>query len=147
MPEVTRMIKFLLQKKALIKITFWLWLLFVAIVSSLPNLPTQKINIWDEPFRLDYLEHFGVFFILSGLFVFWKADKESIFHIENQLIFVLALTLYAIVDELHQLWIPGRSYNPLDLTYNLLGCFAGIYITNRILRKMVSKWHEKNDSL
>lgn len=127
----------LTRYKTHLRIIFWIWLIFIAIVSSLPNIPTQKINIWDQPFRLDYLEHFGVFAILLALFVFWKSDASGHFSVKKHLIFVIALVFFAIVDELHQIWIPGRTYNPLDLIYNLLGTIAGIYLTKFGLRKIV----------
>lgn len=125
--------------KTPIKIAFWLWLLFIAIVSSLPNIPTQKINIWDQPFRLDYLAHFGVFAILLGLFVLWKADKNALFSIRKQYVFIVILALFAVADEVHQIWIPGRSYNPLDLIYNLSGFFAGLFITKFGLQSIAAK--------
>ena len=133
------MIKSLYQNKTLLKTIFWLWLIFIAVVSSLPNIPTQEINIWDEPFRLDYLEHFGVFAILLGVFVLWKSDENGLFYVKKYYPFVLGLLFFAIIDELHQLWIPGRSYNPLDLIYNLLGSISGMYLTKFALRKIVIK--------
>ena len=133
------MVKQVKQYTTPIKIVFWLWLVFIAVVSSLPNIPTQEINIWDEPFRLDYLEHFGVFAILLGLFVLWKSDKNGLFYLKKHYPFVLGLFFFAIIDELHQLWIPGRSYNPLDLIYNLLGSISGMYFTKYILQKIAIK--------
>ncbi len=133
------MIELLYQNKTLLKTIFWLWLIFIAIVSSLPNIPTQEINIWDEPFRLDYLEHFGVFAILLGVFVLWKSDENGLFYVKKHYLFVLGLLLFAIIDEVHQLWIPGRSYNPLDLIYNLLGSISGMYLIRFTLRRITIK--------
>lgn len=132
------MLAFINQNKSTLRIIFWLWLIFIAVVSSLPNIPTQKINIWDEPFRLDYLEHFGVFVLLMGVFVLWKSDESGFFSLKKQLIFVLGILVFAVVDELHQLWIPGRSYNPLDLIYNLLGCITALFLTRYILKRMAN---------
>ncbi|HAG15585.1 MAG TPA: hypothetical protein DCG69_03545 [Bacteroidales bacterium] len=129
----------LLQNKNTLKIFFWIWILFIAIVSSLPNIPTQEINIWDEPFRLDYLEHFGVFYILSAIYVAWKADNKSVFSFRKHFSSLLLLGIFAILDEIHQIWIPGRAYNPLDLIYNLLGLIAGIFLTKFALTKLVAK--------
>ncbi|MBN2237024.1 MAG: VanZ family protein [Bacteroidales bacterium] len=134
------MVRQLLSYKTLLKASFWLWLLLIVIVSSLPNVPTQEINLWDEPFRLDYLEHFGVFAILQGIFVLWKADENGFFHLRNHLIFVGGLILFAVIDELHQLWIPGRSYNSLDLMYNLIGSFAGIFVTKYGLKRVITSF-------
>jgi len=122
--------------KMLLKIFFWLWLSFIAIVSSLPNIPIQEINIWEKPFRLDYLAHFGVFAILFAVFALWKSDESGLFSVKKHLIFVIGLSLFAVIGEAHQIWTPGRSFNPLDLTYNLLGSIAGLYITKFGLRKI-----------
>ncbi|MCD6179260.1 MAG: VanZ family protein [Bacteroidales bacterium] len=141
------MIKSLYQNKTLLKTIFCLWLIFIAIVSSLPNIPTQEINIWDEPFRLDYLEHFGVFAILFGLFVLWKSDKNGFFSVKKYYLFILGLLLFAVIDEIHQLWISGRSYNPLDLIYNLLGSISGMYFTKFSLRKIIKKIMLTDDTI
>jgi VanZ family protein len=129
----------LLRYKKPLKIFFWFWILFIAVVSSLPNIPTQEINIWDEPFRLDYLEHFGVFYILSAIYVAWKADKKSVFSFRKHFSSLLLLGIFAILDEIHQIWIPGRAYNPLDLIYNLSGLIAGILLTKLALTKYIAK--------
>lgn len=137
------MLKYIYQHKTLLKTIFWLWLIFIGIVSSLPNIPTQEINLWDEPFRLDYLEHFGVFAILMGLFVLWKSNDKGLFYVKKYILFIFGLLLFAVIDELHQLWIPGRSYNPLDLIYNLLGSISGLYFTKFILIKIAKRENAK----
>jgi VanZ family protein len=139
------MIKKLISYKRTLKIAFWLWLIFIFVVSSLPNIPTQEINIWDEPFRLDYFEHFGVFAILLGLFVLWKSDLKGVFVLKKQWLYILLLIVFAILDELHQLIIPGRSYNILDLTYNLAGLIAGLYCTKFCLFKIINRQKPNHD--
>lgn len=116
--------KQLFQQKKLFKILFWLWGLIIFILSSLPNIPTQQINIWDEPFRLDYLEHFGVFAIWGAFYIIWKSDKLGDFNIQANKWAIMATLVFAMLDETHQIWIPGRAFNPLDLIYNVVGLLA-----------------------
>jgi len=128
----------LLEQKKLFKALFWAWGLIILILSSLPNIPTQEINIWDEPFRLDYFEHFGVFAIWAGFFVIWKMKDIGDFSIKNHLWFVAATMLFAAADEIHQIWIPGRTFNPIDLIYNELGLIMGY-----LLAPLFLKWFYK----
>jgi len=131
--------KHLLKQKKLFRAIFWVWALVIFILSSLPNIPTQKVNIWDEPFRLDYLEHFGVFAILGGLFVVWKMDHSLRFNIKNNWYFIAAIFLFAVIDEVHQIWVPGRTFNPLDFIYNMLGLVAAYSLGPIIIRGFVKK--------
>jgi len=128
----------LFQQKKVFKGLFWLWAITIFILSSLPNIPRQQINIWDEPFRLDYLEHFGVFFILGGFFMIWKSDEQGSFSFKRNLWFVLGLLIFASLDEIHQIWIPGRTFNPLDLIYNTLG-LATVFLLFPLLLKAIYK--------
>ena len=41
---------------------------------------------------------------------------------------------YGILDEIHQLYVPGRSCDPLDMVADGVGIAIGLFITERILR-------------
>lgn len=127
----------LLKNKTLFKYLFWVWLITIFILSSLPNIPTQTINIWDEPFRLDYLEHFIVFGGLSGFFVVWKSSEKAVFKWKEHIIAICLLIFFAAIDEVHQIWIPGRSFNPLDLIYNVLGLITFFIISPYLMRQIL----------
>lgn len=131
--------KHLLQKKTLFKILFWLWGFTIFVLSSLPNIPTQKINIWDEPFRLDYLEHFGVFAIWGTSFIIWKSSTIGVFMFKKYWGAIISIILFACADEIHQIWIPGRTFNPLDLIYNVLGLCASFVLVPYFLKQVYKK--------
>lgn len=131
--------KQLLQQKLLFKVLFWLWGLTIFILSSLPNIPTQKINIWNEPFRLDYLEHFGVFFIWGGFLLLWIVNENGKVNWSSKYLYFLGSIIFAAVDEIHQIWIPGRSFNPLDLVYNILGLLAAYFLIPLYLKQFYKK--------
>lgn len=131
--------KKLLNNKILFKYFFWIWLITIFVLSSLPNIPTQTINVWDEPFRLDYLEHFLVFGGLSGFYIVWKADINGVIQLKEHALTIILLILFAAADEIHQIWIPGRSFNPLDLIYNVLGLITFLIVFPVIIKQFYKK--------
>jgi len=131
--------KQLLQKKTLFKVLFWLWGLTIFILSSLPNIPTQKVNIWNEPFRLDYLEHFGVFAIWGTFFIIWKSSSNGVFMLKKYWGAIIGLIIFACADEIHQIWIPGRTFNPLDLIYNVVGLLSAFILVPLFLKQIYKK--------
>ncbi len=131
--------KKLFQQKKLFKVLFWVWGVIILILSSLPNIPTQQVNIWDEPFRLDYIEHFGVFAILGGFFVVWKMKPIGCFSVKEHIRPIIAILVFAALDEIHQIWIPGRAFNPLDLIYNLAGLLAAYSLGPMFLKWLFKK--------
>lgn len=129
----------LFQQKKQFKIIFWLWALTLFILSSIPNIPTQQINIWDEPFRLDYLEHFGVFFLLGVFYILWKLEEGFVFSYVRNGWYMIALWVFASLNELQQIWIPGRTFNPLDLIYNTLGLVVVFIVFPPVLKRICKK--------
>ena len=52
------------------------------------------------------------------------------------LVLVLGLTeLYALSDEIHQLYVPGRTFQLMDLALDLLGGVIGLIIYEQIRTK------------
>jgi VanZ family protein len=117
------------------------WAIIIATISSIPNLPNPEIpeSNWIS-FRLDYLFHFFVFFILGIAVVLWQTPGKLKLARWSMAIIILAGSAFGIIDEVHQLIIPGRSYNPLDLIYNLFGYWAGVLLTyHYFIRNLIAK--------
>ena len=94
-------------------ILFWLALFGLMVVSSIPSVPVNtKIETHALSFRLDYLLHFVAYTVIA--FLFGKAYFPSFMG------FIL-LARFALLEEGHQLLIPGRTFNPVDLGFDLLG--------------------------
>jgi VanZ family protein len=127
----------LLQNSKLFRLLFWVWGLTIFILSSLPNIPTQEINVWNEPWRLDYVEHFAVFAFWGVLYIIWQTPKNGSFELKKHFLPIFLTVLFAGADEIHQIWIPGRAFNPLDLIYNILGLMASFAIFPRVLKKLL----------
>ena len=82
------------------------------------------------------LAHFTIYLILGVLVYLYIKE----FNISNKFIVSLLICiLYAASDEIHQLFIVGRSGRILDVLIDSLGSLTGIFII-----KKVGRLYEKN---
>lgn len=108
-------------------IFYWI-ILF--ILTSLPTSSVPSVGVNDK------VEHFLAFFVLSFL-VYLTAlfQKKKIFLKKYAILFTfIIVSIYGIFDELHQLFIPGRSCELNDLLADIAGAIIGILILNILLR-------------
>ena len=84
----------------------------------------------------DKLEHTAAYFGLSVLlnlsFIF--QDKYSILKMKHHIFTFAAAVLYGILDELHQILIPGRSCEIYDFVSDLIGILLGIMCMYLIMK-------------
>lgn len=118
----------LIKHKKLFAAIFWIWGFTIVFFSIIPNGPKLQIDINNKILRLDYLLHFLVYFTLSVLFLFWKADKYLSIKTKLILYFLAGALLFSIATELVQTYIPGRTFNPIDFFSNAAGIIAGIFV-------------------
>ena len=79
-------------------------------------------------FRLDYLEHFLAYFAFGTLYILWRGDRDfSIKGVELAVLFAVACS-FSFLTEYMQLIIPGRTFNLIDVVYNLAGVLGSILI-------------------
>ena len=69
--------------------------------------------------------HFSVYFFL-GIFIFRALKVDWPFSLQTALIALVLSSIYAISDEVHQLFIPGRSGEVRDVLIDSLGALVGI---------------------
>ena len=102
-------------------ITYWLTI-FVA--TSLPAEALPETGVGDK------IEHLVAYFIL-GVFISLLLLFQNKYMILKKYFllsaFVLCL-LYGSIDEIHQLFIPGRQCDIIDLTADTIGISAGIIL-------------------
>ncbi len=80
--------------------------------------------------------HFVTYSIL-GLLVFRATDTYDI-ELSQKIYFSFLLCLgYAISDEIHQLFVPGRSGNLTDIAVDALGSITSIILYGNLRRKEV----------
>lgn len=83
--------------------------------------------------------HFTLYFIL-GILVFIFVKDFTIINYKLVLISVGVVLLYSISDELHQLFVPGRSGEVFDVFIDTMGGFISCNILYLIFRRR--KLHE-----
>jgi len=92
------------------------WAAVIFAFSSVPDLGTG-LGSWDLLVRkIAHAVEFGVLGVL-----FLRATRRP------GLAFVLG-TLYAVSDEVHQSFVPGRMGSAVDVAIDMIGVLAGIVV-------------------
>ena len=95
-----------------------IWAGVIYTLSSLSTLPTPEVIWWD--YILKKSAHIFEYALLYFLLVRALADKSPLTY---RTAFIIAL-LYAVSDELHQSFTPGRFPKPTDVGYDTFGMFV-----------------------
>ena len=109
----------------------------VRIIEKITNKEYSDEEILEKFVRpVRKLAHFTIYLILGVLVYLYIKE----FNISNKFIVSLLICiLYAISDEIHQLFIVGRSGKILDVLIDSLGSLTGIFVI-----KKVGRLYEKN---
>lgn len=92
---------------------------YFSSLSSVPGTPGKAINI-------SVIYHFTVFFLFT---IFLTTSIKNKKLPKKQIILILGISLiYAISDELHQLFVPGRFTSIKDIIVDLIGSIIAILI-------------------
>lgn len=94
-----------------------------------------KTDIVEEKF--DYLirkiAHFTEYMIL-GILMYIASSKNNIPRNKKVLWCILLCALYAITDEVHQAFVPGRAPRVFDVLIDTAGSITGILMTKFIIK-------------
>ena len=109
-------------------VIYWIILL---ILTSLPSGMAVTVDISDK------INHFGAYGLLSVLlFLTMKFQMKYPFLKKNAIwLTVLIASSYGILDELHQMLVPGRSAEFLDWLADFSGSLLGVLIIQWLLKK------------
>jgi VanZ family protein len=118
------MLKLIIYLRPVARYLLITWVITIIIVSSIPNIPTLKIHTAKHEIRLDYLMHFCEYGVLTFIAFLSFAGREFKIGYRKELLIAISLILFAVLDELHQKLIPGRSYNIKDIMSNVTGIMA-----------------------
>ena len=130
------------MKKIIYTILLIIWLIIIFYLSnqtgSISSSESTKlvsyvlvdqeiINILHNPLReaMHFVEYFILGFLLYNTLTLYKVKKAFIYSI-------IFSFIYIISDEIHQIFIPGRAFEMLDIILDSLGSFIAIIITKRI---------------
>jgi VanZ family protein len=123
------MLKLIIYLRPIARYLLIAWVLTIIIVSSIPNIPTLKIHTARAEFRLDHLMHFCEYGILAFVAQLSFAEKEFRIIYKKFMIITVSLILFAVLDELHQKLIPGRTYSVKDIASNVTGILMATIFT------------------
>jgi VanZ family protein len=107
------------------------WTLLIFYLSSLRTLPVPQVFHWQ-----DKVEHAGAFFILC-FFIRRAFFHQAAFPLvkENAMtLAVLVSSFYGVLDEIHQLYVPGRSFDYWDMAADATGagvCALAFFVLRR----------------
>jgi VanZ family protein len=115
------------------------WSLLILAVSLIPD-HRDPLEKGIREFRWDYLEHVIAYFILGGLFIFWRGNRDfgiGGLEISGLLLYTIGM---AVLTEYLQIRIPGRSFNIIDMICNLAGVLASlVFIYFIVVRQYLRK--------
>jgi VanZ family protein len=112
------------------------WLAIIIILSSIPNIPTLKIHTSRSDFRLDYIMHFGEYGVLAFMAFLALAEDKFRINWKRFITVAIGLVMFAILDELHQKLIPGRTCSIKDVASDVTGVLAAIVFTLLVFRSI-----------
>ena len=108
------------------------WMVVIFYLSAQPDLPHHPEAMTDVIIKKS--AHMVEYGILAGL-VLWALRSDA--HSTPRSHFWCALTiagLYAISDEAHQYFVPGRNPRPMDVGFDLLGAWLTLAVIAKLLR-------------
>ena len=110
-------------------IIYWL-VLFTATSIPVDRLPSVGLS--------DKINHFAAYFLLAVLLyltLIYQRKSRLLFEKAPIATIVISL-LYGAIDELHQIFIPGRFAEFMDWAADLLGASMGVLLVTFLIKKM-----------
>ncbi|GHT89287.1 antibiotic resistance protein VanZ [Spirochaetia bacterium] len=112
---MTLILKIVLKIPALLVVT-GIW-----VLSSQSILPVPKGIL-----GFDKFQHLIAYLVLAGTFACWFFPTQWQFHrLRTFLLIVLVSSLYGVIDEVHQFYVPGRNCNVWDWMADTIGALLG----------------------
>jgi len=108
------------KKLSIYRIIFICWSVIIFTLTSIPRLQSPASDI----IEIDKLAHFGVYFVFAYLLVkISRRDQKGLIR------FLISLALIIpVLDELHQIPIPGREFCIFDIIADIAGFAAVIFL-------------------
>ena len=110
---------------------------WLAIQLTLTSLPGAAIPV-SVPHPIDWAGHFCLYAGLGGLIA--RVGSFSEWPRRKLLIAAVLISVGAALDELHQLFIPGRDAEALDWLSDTLGAAVGLTAGFQLMKSRFAKW-------
>ncbi len=121
---------------------FIIWIVVMFTVSSIPDL--QLVPKWHLTWK-DKIAHIAEYAIFALLFLLMLKQENRIANRKRRLLTILCFgLLLSVVDELHQLFIPGRSTDLLDIVADFSGILIMAFIFDKIQNHRLRLELERN---
>jgi VanZ family protein len=130
------MLKLIIFLRPLARYLLIAWVLMIIILSSIPNIPTLKIHTARVEIRLDHIMHFCEYGVLTFMAFLSFAGNEFEINYKKFILITGSLILFAVLDELHQKLIPGRTCSINDVASDVTGVLAAIIFTVLVFRSI-----------
>ena len=106
---------------------------YMLLISSLSHTPQEDIpeSITSGPDNTDLLFHFVEYSIL-GFLLFRSITSDELLTFHPFYGSLLIGISFAILDEFHQSFVPGRHMSSIDMLFDSLGIVFGTFICSRI---------------
>ena len=123
------MFEYLEQRKTwLVYLPLALYWIILFTATTLPGNQLPDLHLSDK------IEHFSAFFILAVLLnlalIFQR--KSFVLFKYAALVTIVITLFYGAIDELHQIFIPGRSADIRDWLADSTGVILGVFILNLV---------------
>jgi VanZ family protein len=117
-----------------------LWMGAIFILSNQPKGGIPSFGLWDTLVKKG--GHFLAYSVLAFLGL-----RVTVTGKRPYLSAMLLTVLYAISDELHQTYIPGRNGTPMDVMIDSLGALAALFILRKNWFRSPDSRSQSNQSL
>ena len=124
-------------------IFYYIWSAVIVVLMLIPVAGIGSTELGNIRFRTDYLLHAIAFFPLP-LAAWLACNLRSVPHTAGFAGLVSVSVILGIGTEFLQIMVPGRSFNYMDIIFNITGIVSGIIVV-LILRKhpLTRQWLER----
>ena len=137
MVHVDDMLKLITRLKPYAGYLLVITTVLIVVVSSIPSIPTLKIQTGKSVIRLDYFIHFCEYGFLAFLAFLTFTGSNFNMHYPKLMLITFCVVCFALFDELHQKLIPGRAFNIKDIISDLAG-IGGALVFSLIIFRMIA---------
>lgn len=108
-----------------------LWMAVIFYLSAQPDLPHHPQGLIDLVIKK--LGHMAEYAVLAVLAV-WALRHGAPLIERRAFLWALVLAAsYAVTDEMHQYFVPGRNPQPLDVGFDVLGACLGLLFISKVM--------------
>jgi VanZ family protein len=128
------------HKKYLINLPLIIYWIILFVLTSLPTGMAITTDISDK------INHFGAYGLLSVLLYLnlYFQDRIKLFNRYPATFTLLIASIYGMLDEIHQMYVPGRSAEFLDWLADFSGSLMAVLITGYLIKRFREFETEKN---